>query len=307
MTHRLATLALLFAASGCQCIDDINLGNIPDAGEIITDAGPPPPKFPLKAGDQVEYPALGGRTATCSGGSTTGDCDRAIKATFIVKGTELDDTAHWRITADVVYQGSADKIEVAAIAPLMLENGAPFDAVTVATPSSAEGAVFRTDAAPTDELDELGFPFFQFESGDAHVFEEAGGQFCARFGELDVDANCEVQAADEKMEVFFKDEAAGGGAKLHHLRAEYHHMGFVCGWDEGLIPFIDDATTPRNQSAFGPADTPDIAAIFITPIKLIRDGTTYNCSCFTQRCQVGNGAEATCLTTDPDAAPGACD
>lgn len=306
MTPRLAALALLFAASGCQCIDDINLNNIPDAGEQISDAGPPPPTFPLKAGDQVELSALGGRTATCTGGSTTGDCDRALKAIYIIRATELDDNARWRVTADVVYQGSADKIEVAAIAPLVLENGAPFDAVTVATPSSAEGAVFRTDAAPTDELDELGFPFFQFESGDAQVFEEAGAAFCARYGDLDADANCELQAADQKMEVYYKDESAGGGAKLHKVRAEYHNMGFICGWDEGLIPFVD-GVTQRDQSAFGGGtDTPDLAAIFITPIKLTRDGTTYNCSCFTQRCQAGNGAEATCLSTDPDAAPGPC-
>lgn len=307
MTRRLTSLALLFVVSGCQCIDDINLGNIPDAGEQITDAGPEPPTFPLKAGDQLEFPALGGRTATCSGGSTTGDCDRALTATFIVRGTELDDNARWRVTADVVYQGSADLIEVAAIAPLVLENGAPFDAVTTATPSSAEAAVFRTDAAPTDELDELGFPFFQFESGDVHVFEEAGAAFCARFGALDPDVNCEFQAGDAKMEAFYKDDSAGGGAMLHHVRAEFHGMGFVCGWDEGLIPFIDDATTPRDQSSFGPADTPALAAIFASPVRLIRDGVTYRCSCFTQQCQAGSGADTTCLTTDPDAEPGPCE
>ncbi|MBI1948337.1 MAG: hypothetical protein HYS27_21800 [Deltaproteobacteria bacterium] len=305
---RLCSLALLFAVSGCQCIDDINLGNIPDAGEEIHDAGPEPPKFPLKAGDQLEYPALGGRTATCPGGGTTGDCDRALTATFIVRGTELDESAHWRITADVVYQGSAEMIEVAAIAPLVLDNGAPFDAVTVATPSSASGAVFLTDAAPTDELDPLGFPFFQFESGDAHVFETSGAAFCARFGELDPSVNCEFQAGDQKMEAYYKDDAAGGGGSmLHHLRAEYHNMGFVCGWDEGLIPFVDDATTPRDQTSFGPADTPALAAIFASPVRLLRDGVTYACSCFSQQCRAGNGAEATCLTTDPDAEPGPCE
>ena len=305
MTRRLSALSFLIVVSGCQCLDDINLSNIPDAGEIINDAGPPPPKFPLKAGDQLELSAIGGRTATCEGGATEGDCDRALKATYVIKGAELDDNARWRVTADVVYQGAADKIEVAAIAPLILENGAPFASVTVSTPSSAEGAVFRTDAAPTDEFDELGFPFFQFESGDAQVFEEAGNAFCERFGDLDADANCELQAADQKMEVYYKDEAAGGGAKLHKVRAEFHNMGFICGWDEGLIPFVDGMQ--RDQAAFGgPTNVPDLAAIFITPIKLTRGGTTYNCSCFSQLCQSGNGAEATCLSTDPDAEPGPC-
>lgn len=308
MTRRTIALASLFAVSGCQCVDDLNLNLIPDAGEQITDAGPAPPKFPLKEGDQIEYPALGGRTATCPGGGTTGDCDRALTATFIVRGTELDENARWRITADVVYQGSADMIDVAAIAPLVLENGAPFDAVTVATPSSADAAQFRTDAAPTDELDELGFPFFQFDSGDAHVFEESGAAFCARYGALDASANCEFQAGDQKMEVYYKDDAAGGGgSSLHHVRAEYHSMGFVCGWDESLIPFVDDATTPRNESSFSTGDTPALAAIFASPVRVLRDGTNYACSCFSQQCKNGNGADATCLSTDPDAEPGPCE
>ena len=108
------------------------------------------------------------------------------------------------------------------------------------------------------------------------------------------------------MEAYYRDDTSGG-AKLHHVRSESHNMGFICGWDEGLIPFIDAATTPRDQSSFGPADTPELAAIFVAPVKLTREGVTYNCSCFSQKCQAGSGAGATCLSTDPNTPPGPCE
>lgn len=308
MLLRLSTALLLtgVAVAGCQCnIDDTNLGDIPDAGEQVNDAGPPPPQFPLKAGDHVQFPGLGGRTATCDGSATPGDCQRAITAEFIIQDVGLNAQNRWEITADVVYQGSDDFIPATAIVPLILENGAPFSAVTVGTPSASEGSTFKTNVAPTDQLTPNGFPFFQYEIDDATVFEEAGQAFCARYQELDAEANCEFQLADQKMEVFYKDEAAGGAAKLHKVRAEYHQMGFVCGWDELTIPFVDGMA--REQADFDTAGTPELAAIFASPVKIIRDGTTYNCSCFSQQCRAGNGAEAKCLSTDPDDAPGACD
>jgi len=301
-------LLCVIVVTGCQCnINGDDLNQIKDGGVDVNDAGPPPPEFPLKAGDAIEFTALGGRTATCSGGGAVGNCDRAIRADYLIDSVALDaDTNRWTVTADFVYQGTTDTIEASAIGPLILENGAPFSAVSIAAPSSGS-ADFSTSTAPTDELTPNGFPFFQYDPADPGVFEEAGLAFCARYQTLDAAAECNIQAADQKMEVFFKDEAAGaGGAKLHKVRAEFHKMGFVCGWDELLIPFQDEATTPRQQSSFADVDAPDLAAIFTT-VKIERDDVTYNCSCFSQTCRAGNGADATCLSTDPDEPPGPCE
>ncbi len=303
----LVFLLVATAVGGCQChIDNNNLNQITDAGTPPHDAGPPPPTFPLKVGDSLIYPVLGGRTQdNCDGHSTPGDCQRNIKAQYDVKAVKFDTASNrWTITADATYQGSeGDLITAATLAPLVLENGAPFSTTSFDSPTQAPNSDFTTDAPATDQLTPNGFPFFQFDSGDAQVFETAGGTFCDRYRTLDADANCKVQAADQKQEVFYKDDQAGGAAELHHVRVEYHEMGMVCGWDEALIPFTDGIA--RDQSSFGPADTPDIAASFFQP-SLVRDGVTYQCSCFTQLCSSGNGADKKCLTTDPDAAPGPC-
>lgn len=308
MLLRLPTALLLtgVAVAGCQCnLNTDDFTAIEDAGQPPNDAGPPPPEFPLKAGDHVQLPGLGGRTATCDGSATPGDCQRSMKAEFIIQDVSLNAENRWVITADVVYEGTDDFIPAAALVPLVLENGAPFSATSEATPTSSQGSVFKTSVPPTDQLTPNGFPFFQYEIDDAAVFEEAGAAFCARYQELDPEANCEFQLADQKMEVFYKDESAGGAAKLHKVRAEYHQMGFVCGWDELLIPFVDGMA--RDQSDFDTAGTPEVAAIFASPVKVIRDGVSYNCSCFSQQCRAGNGAEARCLSTDPDEAPGPCE
>lgn len=298
-----ATLAL-FALSGCQCkLNNDDLTQITDSGVPLDDAGPPPPVFPLKAGDQLKYTGLGGRTVTCDG-AAAGGCQRAINATYIVQDPVFRDN-RWTIIADVVYEGTDDTIEAAAIAPLILENGAPFAQVTEGTPQSAEGAEFTTDTPATPDLTENGFPFFQAESGAAEVFETAGATFCQTYVDADELANCEFQIGARKMEVYFKDEQAGGAAKLHKVSAEYSQFGFVCGWDEGVIPFVDDDTTPRDQSSFGnnPAEV-DLVAQFPSPPKVTRDGVEYTCSCFSQECR--NQASNTCLQLDPSDDPVTC-
>lgn len=307
MPVRAFAVLALFALSGCQCkIDDTNLDGIKDAGVVEPDAGPAPPIFPLKAGDQLKYTGLGGRTATCAAGGANGECQRALNATFIVRDTVLRD-GNWTVVADALYEGSDDTIEAAAIAPLVLENGVPFGQVTTGTPLAAEGANFKTSAAATDELDELGFPFFQ--GGAVEVFEPTGLAFCERYAALDEQANCESQFGAHKMDVFYKDEQAGGGAKLHKVQVEYSQFGFVCGWDEGLIPFISDEDTPREQSSFGNPGgggilTPDVAAQFTGSPSLTRDGVEYRCQCLSQQCK--NNATNTCLTLDPDEDPVTC-
>lgn len=299
---RLSSALLLTLLSGCQCnLNNINLGEIKDAGFLPHDAGPTPPKFPLKVGDEVVFPALGGRTADCPGSSTPGDCQRSINADYTVRSTALDEgNNRWTITADAVYQGTDDFITAASIDPLVMANVAPFSAVTTGTPSSAPGSAFTTDTPATDELTANGFPFFQYASGDAQVFETSGQAFCDRYTTLDAQANCRFQNASQQMTVYYKDSAGGGGAKLHKVQAEYHNMGLICGWDEEMIPFID-GTTARNQSDFNVVQTPDVAAIFFQP-HVIRDGTTYQCDCFSQQCS----ANGNCLNVDPDIDPGPC-
>jgi hypothetical protein len=307
MLVRLPTALLLcaFAVAGCQCNLRDDLVGVPDTGEDINDAGPPPPKFPLKVDDQIQFPAIGGRTATCAGGQTEGDCQRAITATYIIKKVELGDDNRWTITADAVYQTSADVITASSITPLVLARGAPFDQLAgVGSSTSAEDAVFNTNAPaiPDASFTANSFPFFQYDPTDGTVFNEAADRFCDRYVELDPDANCETQLADQKFEVYFKDEQSGGAATLHKVREEFHQMGFVCGWDELTIPFQD--TMARQQSDFDSAGTPDLAAIFASPVKIIRDGVTYNCSCFNQTCQ--EQGTSNCLSPDPDEGVVAC-
>lgn len=294
----LAAILTCVAVAGCQCnIAEDDLDEIIDAGFDPVDAGPPPPKFPLKAGDQLRYPALGGRTATCPGSARPGDCDRAITADYVIDSVALGADNTWSVTAGVVYQGSTDVIEAAAIAPLILENVAPFAEITVAQPSRASGVAFKTNTPPTSTLDPLGFPFFQYDAENIDVFESAGEAFCASWRAMDPEANCRVQFGDQKMEVYYKN-----GPQLHKVRAEFHKMGFICGWEEALIPFEEGME--RDQRSF--PSVPELTAIFNTPIKLERDDVTYNCTCFSQTCKSGNGPEATCLTLDPDAPPGPC-
>ena len=307
--QRAFTLVTLFALSGCQCkVDDTNLDGIKDAGVVEPDAGPAPPQFPLKGGDQLKYAGLGGRTATCDIGGGNGECQRALDATFIVRDTVLRD-GNWTVTADFLYESRDDTIPAAAIASLILENGVPFGQVTSGTPLFSEDpASFKTNVAATDALDALGFPFFQ--GGAVEVFEPSGLSFCERYAELDDLANCESQFGAHKMTVFFKDEQAGGAAKLHKVQVEYSQFGFVCGWDEGLIPFLGDDETPRQQSSFGGDGgggilTPDVAAQFTGSPVLTRDGVEYRCSCFTQTCR--NTESDTCLTIDPDEDPVPCE
>lgn len=308
--HVLLTAGLLLslAVSGCQCINDDNFTKLKDAGFDEPDAGPPPPIFPLKAGDVLTYPVVGGRTATCDGGGEAGNCDRVIKATYIIKDVAIDDDNRWDVTADVLYEGQAEVIPAAALARLALENAADFAAVTRANSVAAEDAAFTTDQAPvlTNDYRANNFPFFQasneIDDGDnGEVFEQGAAEFEASVEAVDADAEVETQVAVGKLEAYFKDNV-GGEVSLHKLLVEIHPMGFICGWDEILIPFVE-GTTARSQASFNGVNNPPLTASFIQP-TLLRDNVTYQCSCFARTCR--NAASGTCLDpTDPDAVPSA--
>lgn len=297
-----AGLLLSFAVSGCQCINDDNFTKLKDAGFDPPDAGPPPPVFPLKVGDVLTIPQFGARTNVCEGGGEAGDCDRNIKATYSLKQVEIDDANRWGITADVIYQGLAEKIPAAAMSRLVLENAADFGAITIATAVSARDAEFTTDQAPVIGAGYRAnnFPFFQasneIDDGDnGEVFAEGAVAFTESIEGVDVDANIETQVSVGKFEAYYRDDL-DGEVTLHKLQVQIHPMGFVCGWDEALIPFVD-GTTARQQSAFQGIDNPPLTASFFQP-NLVRDGVTYQCSCFSRTCS--NAGQ--CLdATDPDA------
>jgi hypothetical protein len=296
-------------APGCQCISTDNFVPVHDAGEPPHDAGPPPPTFPLKIGDQLSYPALGGRIDTCNGGAgANGECQRIVKATYVVKGVTLGGDNTWTVNSDVLYEGIDDTIPAAAIGQLVLSHAVPFNAVTTATPQHTTGATFITGAAPTDELTPNGFPFFQFDPATSaqagSAFELAATAFHDRIVSIDPDARINTQVAGKKLEAFFKD-TLGPTPMLHKVLAELHPMGFVCGWDEGLIPFVDGAA--RAQSDFDGVSNPPLVATFVPSIQLKRDGVSYICDCFSQKCKTLNGSPQLCLDpTNPDAPAAAC-
>jgi hypothetical protein len=191
---------------------------------------------------------------------------------------------------------------------LVLENAADFGAITIATAVSARDAEFTTDQAPVigAGFRANNFPFFQasneIDDGDnGEVFAEGAVAFTESIEGVDEEANIETQVSVGKFEAYYRDDLEGE-VTLHKLQVQVHPMGFICGWDEALIPFVD-GTTAREQSAFQGIDNPPLTASFFQP-NLVRkndDGidVTYQCSCFSRTCRSNAGE---CLdATDPDA------
>lgn len=309
MNVRFRTLPLVAAslalAVSAGCSPDDNFFGFRDAGQ--PDAGsepPPPPVFPLKAGDELVFPGIGGRADGC--GASEGGCDRALRATYVVKKVNLDDESNtWTINADYTYESTATAVEVAAIGQLFLVGVAPFADIDTGGAESGN-ADFRTRDAPTDGINANGFPFFHFEEAYANredsAFRQASAEFIERVQELDPDANIENQAAEAKIEAYFKDEL-GVNPLLHKIRVDYHPFGFMCGWDERLA--IWEEGMQRSDNAFTGTTTP-LAAIFASPVELLRDDVRYRCSCSTRLC-VQRDDSTTCLDpSDPDAAPLPC-
>jgi hypothetical protein len=302
-----AALSGAFVVSGCDCqINDDNFTRFEDAGFPEPDAGPPPPVFPLKVGDQLTIPQFGGRVDTCAAGSTEGACDRNVTASWRINKVERNDNERWEITADVVYTGLVDTIEPAAISRLALENAAEFGSISTSSSVSATNALFTTDVPANVDPVAFGpnnFPFFQGDNDlndgdDGSVFNGAAAEFAEAITGLDPDAQVETQLGAGKFEAYFKDEL-NGPVSLHKLAVQVHPMGFVCGWDEALIPYTEGMQ--RSQSSFRNL-TPPLTASFFQP-RLRRDDVDYQCSCFSLTCR--NGSQ--CLDpTDPDAAPSDC-
>jgi hypothetical protein len=306
--QRALTVAFLgtLAVSGCQCINDDNFGEIPQE----PDAGPEeeivPPVFPLKAGDSLTFRPIGGRTDDDANGGS----DFAIQLAIDVKRVALNDDKRWEITADALYERTANAIPATAISRLALENVADFPALENSASIVAEGAVYTTDVPPALDsgFKPNNFPFFQgFLEGnsgdDGTVFNNAAASFREAILALDDQAEIDTQISVGKFEAFFRD-GLNGDPMLHKLSASVHPMGFFCAWDEILIPYTEGMT--RGQSSFAAAGTPPLAGILFNA-NLVRDGVNYSCSCFDNLCKTLSGTPRMCLDpTDPDAAPAAC-
>jgi hypothetical protein len=302
-------LSFAFVVSGCECqLDDNNFTQLLDAGFPEPDAGPPPPVFPLKVGDQLTIPQFGGRVDTCEGGATEGACDRNVSASWLIEKVERNDNQRWEITADVVYTGLVDTIPASALTRLAMDNAADFGAISTSSSVSAQDAVFTTDVPAGIDPAAFGpnnFPFFQGENDlndgdDGSVFNAAATEFTEAVKGLDPDAEVETQLGAGKFEAFFKDEV-NGPVSLHKLAVQVHPMGFVCGWDEALIPYTEGMQ--RSQSSFQNVANPPLIASFFQP-RLTRDNVSYQCSCFSLTCRANGNL---CLDpTDPDAPPSEC-
>jgi hypothetical protein len=306
---RVGLLLLVTAVAGCQChITPIELNPFHDAGTPIHDAGPLPPKYPLKAGDSLKMIVQGRTQDTCAGHTTPGDCQIALTAQFDITNVKLDSsTQMFTLTANATYTAAdGNLINDAAIKPLILEKTVPFGTATnPQQPQSGSNVTFSTTTAMTDQLTEPDFPFFQLAPAAPQIFETAAQDFKSRFQTLDAQANISTPAAADSMEVFYKDSQAGAKVELHKLHIEYMKFGFIGAWDEEMVPFVDNTTTPRNDSAFQNSSVPDFAGNFPFPPTLTRDGVDYTCSTFSQTCSA-SGAPPKCLSVDPDAAPGPC-
>lgn len=302
----LSVLALVAipVVPGCLCAGDERFFGFPDAGTDAGEEPPPPPIFPLKAGDELIFPGISTRAEGC--GAAEGGCDRVLKATYTIKKVKLDEATNtWSVEADYLYEGMASAVEATAINRLFMANLAPFPEIEEGGSKSGT-ATFHTRAAPTDEINPNGFPFFHFEMSYANredsAYRQAAEAFADRIIDLDPEANIGSQAAEAKIEAFFKNEL-GPTPMLHKIRVDYHNFGFVCAWDERLT-FWEDGMQ-RNDNAFVGTQTP-LAGTLIAPIQLVRDDQRFVCSCLTQRCTLRNDTSKCLDPSDPDAPPGAC-
>ena len=298
------------AIGGCQCVPDIGfVPRLDDAGPDVPPP-PPPPIFPLKDGDILSFPAVQGRTEPCT---PEGACQRAVTMTFTINDAEVNSsTGFFEIDADFLYQvpdTGESTVPANNLSQLFTVTRVPFELATGA--SSADTATFTTDAPPIAGLQENDFPFFHFETEYAtqpgSPYQNASGEFRDFILDLDPEANIENQAAEGKFEAYFRDDRGGGAPMLHYIRVDLHPFGFVCGFNELLVPFVDGSQ--RNQSSIDAAGTPPLAGSMSVPIRLTRDDTRYICSC-------GNLNSRFCRSLDdqtqcldpgnPDAAPSDC-
>ena len=133
------------AVLGCR--EDVDFFTTPKAEETPEEETEPPPPFPLRAGDVVVYPSIGGERVLRSGDE--GSCDRVIKATYTIQDVTLDEDANrWNVDADYIYEMMVSKVSYTDISALFLSNAAAFQ--TLAGEAESDAAIFKpTGCSPT--------------------------------------------------------------------------------------------------------------------------------------------------------------
>jgi len=315
MTSRILFALPLLAAILAACDEGgFTAITYPDAGDDTVDAGepPPPPQYPLKAGDRVRVRPINMRIEPCGAGE--GFCDRGFDAQFDITDVYLnEETNHWEIEATASYTLESEGVDHAQVDRSFLSRAIPSVSMTGEGTLDSSQAIFNTDAAPTDGITANGFPFFHYESDYANqegsAYASAAAAFGARIAELDPEANIESQAAAGTISAYFKDDL-GTPSYLHKVAVTYTRFGILCNWDEGMITWQDGMQ--RVGTAFQGQGIP-LAAI-ASVVTIYRDGTAFRCSCpinnqFIQqpdKCEGTVNGEVACLNPkEPDAPPSA--
>ena len=297
---------LLPVYEGCSCGTD-DYQSIQDAGTDVPEPEPEvevadPPVFPLKAGDIVEVPVIGGRIEPCG---IEGDCDRVVSASYTIQDVFQDEeTGHWVLNSDYIYTLEKANATYEQIARLFISRTAPLDTLMSLNDTSSGNADFTTNGSPSDQITANGFPFFHFESEYANeansAYQDAANNFTVRITTIDPQAEIESQSAAQTIEAYFKDNL-GSNTYLHFVSVELHPFGFMCFWQEKMITWSDDLV--RGDSSFASAQGVPLAASFNT-VYVVRDDVRYRCSCFSNNCEATVDGVKQCLDpSDPEAAP----
>ena len=301
----LALVIFTFCFAGCR--EDVDFFGVEEE-ENEEEENTPPPPFPLREGDVVVYPSIGGRTANCAGNE--GSCDRVIKGTYTIKSVDLnEDTNRWELETDYIYEMMVGNVTYADISPLFLSNAAAFQSLEVGD-SESDTAIFKTDGAFTDDLKANQFPFFHWQGesagDDGSIYMDAATAFKERILELDEAANIDNQAGALKFESYFLDSRIDP-PHLHLVRVDLHPLGFVCGWDERMREWTDGLS--RNGASFGQQTTTIPYAVVFNNVQITREGELYICNCDSEfksaRCEMLSNRDL-CLPSDPESGPVDC-
>lgn len=294
---------------GLGCREDVDLIHNPEEEEEDPDEIEPPPPFPLRPGDVVVYPSIGGRTDSCLGDE--GSCERVIKGTYTIQDVVLnEDSSRWNVEADYNYEMMVDKVSYTDISALFISSAASFQTLSQGE-AEGDSASFKTDGVFTDSLKANQFPFFHWEGeaagSEGSAFMESATSFKERILELDESANIDSQAGALKFESYFLDNRLGGPGYLHLIRVDLHPLGFVCGWDERMREWTEGMT--RAAGSFGQQTTTIPYAVVFNNVRITRDGEEFICNCDSDfrpaRCEMLSDRDI-CLPEDPESDPVPC-
>ncbi|MEW5848896.1 MAG: hypothetical protein AB2A00_08780 [Myxococcota bacterium] len=250
--RHLLPLALGAAAlSSCVCEREV-FNVIPDAGPpdaavAQQDAGPPPPEFPLKAGDLVRYGTVGvtycneSFSTNCTEHSSTWSMEFKVEA----PGPQLDPGSNaWVVPAEYFWQiaekKSPDATTYQTLSKLWMTDFGPWEAEAGA--SDSEVNQYITTDVMLKGGNPLSFPFFDVDSR----FDTAAQAFETYIRTLDAEPFIQVQKAARKFSAGYLEP--GDPTQLHFISVVYHRLGFVCLVNESIGPW--DPARTKNESGF---------------------------------------------------------